>query len=99
MIGRIHLKNMEFHGFHGCHPGEEVAGQRFLVDLALTLDIGAAAAADDLSATVNYERAHGICRRLVETTRSRLLETLCRRLCDAMLHEWPQVTKVEVTVK
>jgi dihydroneopterin aldolase len=99
MTGRIHLKNMEFHGRHGCHPGEDVVGQRFLVDLVLTLDIGPAAAADQLSAAVNYERVHETCRRLVEKGRSRLLETLCGRICDEILREWPQVERVEVTVK
>ncbi len=99
MTGRIHLSNMEFHGRHGCHPGEDVVGQRFLVDLVLTLDIGPAAAKDELSAAVDYERVHKTCRRLMERGRAKLLETLCRRICDAILREWPQVQGIEVTVK
>lgn len=99
MTGRIHLRNMEFHGRHGCHPGEEVVGQRFLVDVILTLDIGQAAAKDELSAAVNYERVHETCRRLVERGRVKLLETLCRRICDTILREWPQVQRIEVMVK
>jgi dihydroneopterin aldolase len=99
MTGRIHLKNMEFHGFHGCHPGEEVVGQRFLVDLVLTADLSRAAATDELVHAVDYERIYETCRRVVERGRNRLMETLCRRICDALLEEWPQVQRVDLMVK
>jgi dihydroneopterin aldolase len=99
MTGRIHLKNMEFYGYHGCHPGEKAVGQRFLVDLVLTLDISRAAASDALSDAVNYERVHEACRTLMEKRRVRLLEKLCKRIGDAILRGWPQVERVEVTVK
>jgi dihydroneopterin aldolase len=99
MKGRILLKGLEFHGFHGCHPGESMAGQRFVVDLALTADLSAASAADSLASAVDYERVHELCRRIVEKGRTRLLETLCRKIGEAVLRKWPQVESVQVTVK
>ena len=43
MTGKIHLKNMAFYGYHGALAEENTLGQRFLVDLTLTLDIAEAA--------------------------------------------------------
>jgi len=99
MSGRIHLKNMAFYGYHGHYPAESKQGQRFFVDLALTLDITEAAATDRLSATVNYAQVHAICRKIVEEERVKLLETLCQRIIDAILQECERVTKVEITIK
>ena len=99
MKGRIHLKNMAFYGYHGHHPSENKQGQRFYVDLVLTLDIAAAAASDRLSATVNYARVHEICRRIVEKERVKLLETLCQRIMVAVMKECRRVTRIEITIK
>jgi 7,8-dihydroneopterin aldolase/epimerase/oxygenase len=99
MIGRIHLKNMAFYGYHGHHPEENALGQRFLVDLILTTDASAAAAGDNLAAAVDYVRVYSLCRQVVERERVKLLETLGARIMDAVLRECPQVLRVEVTVK
>jgi 7,8-dihydroneopterin aldolase/epimerase/oxygenase len=99
MKGRIHLSNMAFYGYHGHHPSENKQGQRFYVDLVLTLDIARAAASDRLSDTVNYARVHDICRRIVEKERVKLLETLCRKIMDAILRECRLVTRIDVTIR
>ena len=99
MTGRIQLANMAFYGYHGHHPGESENGQRFLVDLALTLDISAAASSDQLSDTIDYGKVYEVCRRIVESDRVKLLETLCDRIMSAILREFGRVTRVEITVR
>ena len=99
MQGRIHLKNMAFYGYHGHHPEENSLGQRFLVDLVLTSDIDEAAATDSLTAAVDYVRVYGICRGVVEQERVKLLETLGRRIIDAVLRECPRVLRIEIMIK
>lgn len=99
MIGRIHLKNLVFYGHHGDIPEERVLGQRFTIDLALTLDMAEAAATDDLNATVDYVRVYELCRQLLEKERVNLLETVAARLADRILAEHPRVSHVEITVK
>ena len=99
MQGRIHLTNMAFYGYHGHQPGENEGGQRFFVDVVLALDIAEAAATDHLSATVDYDRVYAICRRIVENDRVKLLETLCRRIIEAILAECPRVETVEITIR
>jgi dihydroneopterin aldolase len=99
MNGRIHLKNMAFYGYHGHHPGETAQGQKFLVDLVLTVDIGPAAASDRLPDTVDYSRVHDICRKIVEKERVKLLETLCQRIMDAIMLKFERVSKIEIIIK
>ena len=99
MNGRIHLKNMAFYGYHGHHPGETAQGQRFLVDVILTVDIGQAAASDRLPDTVDYSRVHDICRKIVEKERVKLLETLCQRIIDALMLKFKRVAKIEIIIK
>lgn len=99
MIGRIHLKNMAFYGYHGHHPEENSLGQRFLVDLVLTADATEAARTDSLGAAVDYVRVHQICRRVVEHEKVKLLETLASRILDAVLHECPRVVRIEIMIK
>jgi dihydroneopterin aldolase len=84
-------------GHHGVYEHERRDGQEFVVDVELGLDTRAAAAADDLSATVHYgelaERLHTS----LTTQPVDLLETLAQRLADICLAEEP-VSWVEVTV-
>jgi dihydroneopterin aldolase len=99
MIGRIHLKNLIFYGHHGDLPEERVLGQRFIIDLVLTLDMAEVARTDDLNATVDYVHVYELCRQMLEKERVNLLETLASHLADRILLEHPRVLTVEITVK
>jgi dihydroneopterin aldolase len=99
MTGRIHLKNMVFFGYHGAHAEENTLGQRFLVDLTLTLDIAEAARTDDLNTTVDYAKVYALCRQIVENDRVKLLETLANHILDRVLATSPLVTKVEIVIR
>ena len=99
MNGRIHLKNMLFYGYHGDLAEENKLGQRFIVDLVLTLDIAEVARTDALEATVDYVRVHEVCRELVEGKKVRMIETLAARIAERLLADFPQLTGVDVMVK
>ena len=99
MTGRITLSNMVFYGYHGDLPEESKLGQRWIVDLILTLDIAAAAASDDLNQTVDYTRVYAICRETVEKDRFKLIEALANHVIDRVLVACPIVDKVEITIK
>ncbi len=99
MNGRIHLKNMVFYGYHGDLAEETKLGQRFVIDLALTLDIAEVSRTDDLKSTVDYVAVYALCRQITEEEKVKLLETLAGRIIDAILRDFPLVSKVEITVK
>jgi len=97
MDDRILITGIQFHGYHGVRHEEQQLGQRFVVDLTLSLDLAAAAKADNLAATVDYER---VCALVVEVgtgERFKLLEALAGRIASAILEKFP-VRKVTVRV-
>ena len=99
MNGRIHLKNMVFYGYHGNLAEENTLGQRFLIDLVLTLDIAEAARTDDLHTTVDYAKVYAIVRQIVEHDRVKLLETLANHILDRVLASSERVTKAEIVIR
>ncbi|MFH1498040.1 MAG: dihydroneopterin aldolase [Verrucomicrobiota bacterium] len=99
MLARIELKNMVFYGYHGALPEEATLGQRFSMDLVLTLDIGEAAATDDLTRTVDYGAVYGLVRGIVERERAHLLERLAAHVLQSVLDEHPRVLEVKITLR
>jgi dihydroneopterin aldolase len=94
MGDRILITGIQFHGYHGVRHEERQLGQRFVVDVELALDLGPAAGADNLAATVDYERVCALVVGVGTAGRFRLLETLAGRIASALLEEFPvqQVT-------
>jgi dihydroneopterin aldolase len=99
MTGRITLSTMVFYGYHGDLPEENTLGQRFIIDVVLTLDIAAAAATDNLNQTVDYTRVYSICRETVEKERFKLIEALAGQVIDRVLAACPIVERVDITIK
>jgi len=95
---RILLEGMIFHGYHGTLGAERSLGQRFVVDLALYLDLGPAGSNDDLTRTVDYGEAHRRTREIVEGEPVDLTETVAERIAAAMLADHPAVEAVRVKV-
>ena len=96
-LDRIVLTGLRAKGFHGVLPEERRQGQDFVVDVVLHLDTRAAAADDDLTATVHYGE---LARALADVVRGEpvdLLETLAARLARVALGN-PRVSATDVTV-
>lgn len=72
-------------------------GQPFIVDATLFTDIRAAAAADDLSSTVDYGAVAELIAAMITGEAYDLIETLTERIAAAILEGLP-VSAVEVTV-
>jgi dihydroneopterin aldolase len=99
MIGRITLSTLVFYAYHGDLPEEKTLGQRFVIDLVLTLDIAAAAATDDLQKTVDYTQVYRLCRETVEKERFKLIEALANRVIERILAACPIVDRVDIVIK
>jgi 7,8-dihydroneopterin aldolase/epimerase/oxygenase len=94
---RIVLSGLRARGRHGVYDFEREQGQDFVVDVALEIDLGKAAATDDVADTVHYGE---LAERLVATITGEpvnLIETLADRLAEVCLAD-PRVTAAEVTV-
>jgi 7,8-dihydroneopterin aldolase/epimerase/oxygenase len=95
---KIILRNMVFRGQHGVHPAERELGQRFEVDVELSLDLSRAMVSDTLQDTVNYSHAFAIVREEVEQHHYQLLEALAGAIVGRLLAEL-QIMSVLVRVR
>ncbi len=53
-MDKIYVNKMEFYGYHGVFPEENRLGQRFIVDLSVSVDLKKAGETDQLEFSVNY---------------------------------------------
>lgn len=82
---RILLSGLTFFGYHGANPEERRLGQRFVVDVALSLDLRPAGLTDDLTRTINYSDVYQTIQRVVEGPPCNLIEAVAERIAEALL--------------
>jgi dihydroneopterin aldolase len=95
---KIKLSGMRFYGYHGVFPEENRLGQRFYVDVELSLDLSEAGRSDDLAKTVNYAEAYERIRNIMEKKTFRLIETAAEAVANDLLHHYTGVNGVTVRV-
>ncbi len=97
MTDRIELRGLRVRGHHGVFDFERRAGQDFVVDVTVWLDISKAAASDDLSHTVHYgELAEAVAAIIAGPPRN-LIETVATEIADTVLRD-RRITEVEVAL-
>ena len=97
MTGRIELRGLKVRGHHGVFDFERRNGQDFVIDVVLELDLGPAAASDDVTDTVHYGELAERLAAVVAGEPVNLIETLAARLADVCLADARvQVTTVTV---
>lgn len=94
----ISLTGMSFYGYHGALSEERRIGQKFLIDVTLSLDLSRAGETDELADTVNYAEVFEIVRRLAEGEPFRLIEKLAGEINSSLLAAFPQISSVTTTV-
>ncbi len=97
MSDLISLTGLRVRGFHGVLAEERRDGQDFVVDAVLTVDTRAAAASDDLAATVDYGDLAQRLAAVVAGEPVNLLETLAARLADVCCDD-ARVISARITV-
>ena len=83
-------------GFHGVFASEQRRGQRFVVDIELTLPLKNLN--DDLSKTVNYAEVAQIAYDEITGKPVQLIETLADNISKLVLKEFKKVKTVKVIV-
>ena len=95
---RIVLSGMLFFGHHGTIAAERELGQRFCVDVAVSLDLRAAGERDDLESSVNYALIHDRVASVGRGASVQLTETLAERIAALVLADHAPIQRVEVRV-
>ena len=98
VLDRIVLRGLRAVGRHGVLESERLLGQPFALDVALHLDVRAAAATDDLTRTVNYGTPGQELVAVLAGEPFALLEKLAETVAAHCLAASPLVAAVDVVV-
>ena len=94
---RITLTGVRVRAHHGVFDFEREQGQEFVIDVAVAVDLAAAATGDDLGRTVHYGELAEAVADAVRRDPVDLIETVAERVAAVAL-AYPAVEEVEVTV-
>ena len=98
-MDKIYLKNVEIFANHGVFKEEKTLGQKFILDLELTLSLEEAGRTGDLTKSVHYgELCHGIEKEFMKESYD-LIETAAQKVAEFTLYNYPLVKDVKVTLK
>ena len=97
MLYTIHLQEMEFRAFHGCYDLEQKVGNRFVVDMQITTELGCVADEDAVEKAVNYLTVYEITREVMRKT-CRTIEAVAQNIIIAVKQRYPQIVEIECSV-
>ena len=96
-MGTIVIQELELQVRIGVPEAERARPQRLIVSVEMRADFAAAAAADDLSQTIDYHAVVEYLRRLPEGRQWKLLEALAVEIADTLLRDHPlEAVSVEI---
>jgi dihydroneopterin aldolase len=95
---RILLRSLVFEGRHGVSDAERAVPQPIEVDVALSLDLRAAGATDELERTVDYSAVARAVGQVIRSTSFQLIESIAEAIAADLLAAHPSVEEVEVRV-
>jgi dihydroneopterin aldolase len=98
MTDRIFISGLSLHAYHGIMPYEGKVGQTFTIDLALDIDLAAAARSDKVADTVSYDKVVACVTAAFVGQKFRLIEAAAGSVADAVLAAFPRARTVEVTI-
>ena len=97
-MAHIALEGMAFYSYHGYYPHERARGNNFVVDVQIHYDMDAAADADDLEQSVNYEVVYNICKEEMDQARH-LIETVAKSIGEHIRKAFPDVDQINVRLE
>lgn len=98
-MDKISIKGLKLFAYHGVNPEEKENGQNFVIDLDYYVNIARACQMDTLDDTVSYAKVVKTIRRVFTAEKYDLIERAAQVIADAVLDEYDDIFKVEVTLK
>lgn len=98
-MDKISIKGLKLFAYHGVNPEEKENGQNFVIDLDYYVNIARACQMDTLDDTVSYAKVVKTIRRVFTAEKYDLIERAAQVIADAVLDEFYDIFKVEVTLK
>jgi 7,8-dihydroneopterin aldolase/epimerase/oxygenase len=98
MSDTIFITGIVIHARHGVLEHESEVGQRFVIDLELSVDLSESSRTDKLADTVSYSNVVATATEAFKDTNYKLLERAAGAVADAILSAFPRISAVKVTV-
>lgn len=98
-MDKISIKGLKLFAYHGVNPEEKENGQNFVIDLDYYVNIARACQMDTLDDTVSYAKVVKTIRRVFTAEKYDLIERAAQVIADAVLDEFDDIFKIEVTLK
>jgi dihydroneopterin aldolase len=98
MNDTIFITGLVLHARHGVMDHETEVGQRFVIDLDLTVDLTESSRTDRLSDTVSYSNVVACATAAFKDANYKLLERAAGAVADAILSAFPKITAVKIKV-
>jgi dihydroneopterin aldolase len=99
MSDQVFVSGLVIHAHHGVMEHESKVGQRFVLDLELSLDLAGASHSDKLVDTVSYAAIVDTASRAFTARSHKLVEAAAGAVADALLSAFARVSAVRVTVR
>jgi len=96
---KIVLKGMSFYGYHGVSRVERRTGQKFYMDIEMTLDLSQAGRTDKLSKTIDYPQVYSLIKEIQSRRKYHLMESLAEDIASAVLNKFGKINEVNVKVR
>ena len=91
----IRLEKLRFRAFHGVLPQERTVGGDFLITLRIGYPWQTAMESDAVADTLDYAAVYRLVSREMASP-SRLLEHVAGRIANALLHDFPLITSIDL---
>ena len=91
----IRIERLRVRAFHGVLPQERQVGGDFVVTLRIGYPWQQAMESDDVADTLDYAAVYRLVRREMAVP-SQLLEHVAGRIVQALLHQYPQITSIDL---
>ncbi|MBI4212894.1 MAG: dihydroneopterin aldolase [Chloroflexi bacterium] len=99
MTDAIRLNDIVLYGYHGVLPEEQKLGQRFIVNVEISVDLRKVGESDDLTQTVDYAEILELIKAIVAGPPQHLIESVAERIAAAVLEQFPLADAVSVSVR
>ncbi|MBX9711951.1 MAG: dihydroneopterin aldolase [Xanthobacteraceae bacterium] len=98
MSDTIFIRGLLIHARHGVLDHEAEVGQRFVIDLELSIDLAESSKTDKLADTVSYSDVVSTASAAFKGQNYYLLERSAGAVAEAILQNFARVSAVKVTV-
>lgn len=97
MNNRIYVAGLRLFARHGVMAQEQLVGGDYEVNVSVEYDFSHAMKTDNVADTLNYADLCNLVKSEMDTP-SNLLEHVAGRISRAIIHRWPQVESVNLSI-